>query len=233
MPASNAVSNGFGPGYQLGSVSYGSTESNSTQRAVDWQTGGGASASYTTTAGFGPNFSMSVQYMNISNNGWDSYSSLINTMPLETLVNQSGTGIVNQGTAFGSNVNYVGSSYTMLDPTGSNLLPGSSPVCDWAPVLQQEMAGNAFTPYLVIAGYLDSYGEPQVNARAAALGLGQGYVDSVIKANALNFADGSNYLACSVSPESPITTGYLSSNDSWTETGWSLNESVYVGVGGV
>ena len=233
LPASNVVSNNMSPGTSLGTVVYGATDEHVTQRSTDWSVGGGISSNFQTTAGMGPEWSLSVQSAAIIDSGNDQYSSLLNSQSIDTQVNNAGNGMVNNGFAFANNVVYSGTGYRMLDPTGNNVLAGSAPVCTLFAAVAQAYFPTPFTPYLVTAGDVDSYTRERINAQAASYGLvqpGGDYVNEVIIPNALVMSGNANCLTWSQAYNGKSVPMYLSAQDHWTETGWSLNISFYAGL---
>jgi hypothetical protein len=236
MPASNVASNNLPANYSLGSVVYGNTQTYGTQRSNDWSVGGGFSTSYETTAGVGPSFSLSVQAAAILNSGSSQYSTFLNSQSVETEVGANGT-VVNNGFAFGSNVVYGGTGWRILDPTGSVQLPGSAIVCNLSATIASAYFPFPFTPYLVTAGDIASYTIEQINANAKTLGIAPtsgpyigDYVNGVIRANALPMANNANCLTWSQADNGQVVPGYLYATDDWTETGWSLDISSYIGI---
>lgn len=233
MPASNVQSNALEAGTILGSVIYGVTEGHSTQRSTDFSVGGGFSNQFQTTAGGGPAWSISVKSGATINRGSDEYSDLLNSVSIETQVNANGTGIVSEGSIQASNVNYTGTYYRILDVNG-NPLPNCPVNCTIVPTLVGGFQPTAFPAYLVNPGDLSSYTLEQINAKASQLGLLQpgetDYVTDVIEKNALSFAENQNYLLWSQNQNSQSVPGYLDSSDTWHETGWYLDSSIYVGL---
>lgn len=243
MPASNIKSNKLKPGTSLGTVTYGVTQSSDKDHSSNLSVGAGFTTSSTTTSGFGPNWSVSLDAAKTQGSGHDVSTGLVTNSWMETCVSSDGSSVTPNGSVFASNVAYIGTYYRVLDVNGNAFSEGgpggqpppTCPIMYSITAYPQGSQAITYPPYLVTPGDLASYTREAINAQAIKIGLaapGSDYIAEVIQANALQLAPNLNYLEWSQSGTAFSSTSYLTSTTDWTETGWTMNFSDYVGGGG-
>jgi hypothetical protein len=233
VPGTNIANGTYAPGYDFGTVDYGFTSSESENHDASFAYSVGISSSMVTSAGFGPAWNIAFSAGKTTSEGTSQLTSQIQNLSVPAELGSNGE-LTAIGSFYANGAEFQYDWYCFQDLDGT--WTGNGPLfCNIVAVLESSRA-NSFKPYLVVPGDLNSYTLESINAQAANIGLvsqGTDYVATVIEANALPIGvGGENYMQYSISNGAQVTPGFVQINDNWTETSWTYDASVYVGVSG-
>ena len=243
LPAVNvALQSEYNP-QTLASVEYGTTASTGDSRSTNWSWSAGFISSGYANTGAGPAWNISFNAGMSGASGSSSTEQIVNTVIADTNATQT-SAIEPNAMMVLSTILFHRDAYTFYDLslTGDNYTEVTDavvPTMVW--ITDTGVQNPAFTPYTVTTGNLWSYTRSGWNARMQQLGYqGADYFDDIILAqdsggnyvNALVFSAGSSdnpYLEYSWSTGGQVKQAFTSVDQSYTESGWHLDASAYVG----
>lgn len=147
--------------------------------------------------------------------------------------------LVPGGTVWGAAAKFLWTAYRFLDANGNPIADGfNASAGSQAPLFTtfscsfEPAVSRSYVPYAVTPGDLDSYTPEGWNKRMAELGEGDNYFGNVIEANAYQFTKLANYLTASWSSTGTSEQSFEAATTDFTETSWTLDGELYVGVSG-
>ncbi|HEY6765382.1 MAG TPA: hypothetical protein VI386_11465 [Candidatus Sulfotelmatobacter sp.] len=227
-------------------VTYGFNKGGKTEHSVSSSWRFGMKTEGSVTAGFGPAWDISIQGGIGSVNENSVESSLSESKDAATLLNDAtrGTGkqaILPQGQLFATNVNIDWTVFRYRDPQGNLLVDGTdknfqnlAPLVVLTSETQTKDNAVSFPPYAVTPGTIESYTVENLNRRMQSLGYSSSrYFQEVIEPNAYGFTTDQPYLRFFWNNDGgTVDQDYEQVTTSFTESSWSLDDDVYIGVSG-
>ena len=226
--------------YQAGTVSYGNSQSTSNQHEQSFAMTVGFQSSGSVTKGVGPAWNISESGGFNLSSGQESGTTLANPIEKRSQLVMANKTIDPSGSMSLNQAVMTVSFFQFTDASG-NLITG--PLCSdsqrQSPMgfnVATTFAGGtsgSFLPYAVTPGDLASYTPEGINQTMNALGYKGNYFGEVILPNAFKFSDTANYLQCIWSNTGfDSDPSFSSFQTSFTESGWTFDASIYVGVSG-
>jgi hypothetical protein len=224
----------------LGSVDYGTTESEGDQRSTSWSWSAGFMSEGYATDGAGPAWDISF------NAGMAGATGHSETTQIATaLISSTNADLPPQGNYFHGGVIFHRDEYLFydvnLDGTTSKTPVSNAPTITSIWIEYTGLANDSLQSYANTAGNLWSYTKAGWNARMQQLGYaGDNYFDDVILAqdkngdyvNAVVFGDGADaspFLEFAWSTSGAVIPQFNDVSTTFTESGWHMEASVYVG----
>ena len=246
MPAVNVASRpGSYSAPTIGYVTYGTTAMTGENSSTSWSWSAGFMSSSKAQAGVGPAWNISFQAGMAGATGASSTTQLGTQSQAQTNVNEASKMMLPAGALFSAQVVYHRDEYTFFDLslegttyTAAENAPQITAI--WIEYI--DPATEPVNPYANTVGNIWSYTRDGWNARMRQLGYpSDNYFDEVIalqdqQGNYVNavMCGGSNdtppYLPIAWSSSSSVTSQFLTVSNSFTESGWHLQASAYVGI---
>jgi hypothetical protein len=229
----------------FGTVVYGQTASSDHRHSVSNSWTAGFMSSSESTKGFGPAWDVSL------NGGMASVSADEQSQSWSVSVQSSAVLSSNKpptqtvdprGNLFGVEAAYEWTAYRFLDAAGNPVVDGlngnhpdqQAPLFTTVSCRFTDSGARGFIPYAVAPGDLSSYTVEALNARMRALGHPSSeYFSEVVEPNAYVFPGGARYIPVSWDNSGGRQQATFESvTTAFTESSWSLDASLYVGVSG-
>jgi len=224
----------------VGDVTYGYTQSEEQQHQTSFSWTGGIQTEGEVSQGVGLawDVSMSAGPTSVWGGSTGTSQSLSKTQSsnVDTTVQKVGTAIMPLGNLFVAAANIQAIAYKFVDASGNPITdattdaPGQAPKCVMLQTFLIDGAPQNYTPFMVTPGDLSSYTAEAIHTTMQSLGYsGVDYVNEVIVPNAYIFPNGTNYLPFSWSADGNSESQFEANSTTFTENGWTFDDSVYVG----
>jgi hypothetical protein len=216
----------FGNDFSFGDLVYGEAQEKETTNSTTISYEFGEKASYTTTQGTGPDVQESFAAGPGSHRG-DANATYLGDriMQSATLANAKERTLDPHGTLFVSGVVFVSTAYQFLGLDGKPV--DNAPVFVTINAIPFQPMVKPFVPYTVTAGDLESYTRESWNKK-----MGKGYFEKTVEANAYQFTSDKKFLAASADGNSVFAPKFVDMHSEATSTSWTLDASLYQGIGG-
>jgi hypothetical protein len=217
---------------KLGTVTYSTTSSASTEHSVSNSFTAGFMSEGEMTKGFGPAWDISLKggmgYVQT-----DGTTTSQSEAEGEEAVVDSAKKVDPLGTIWGAAASFLWTAYRFLDANGNpiadSFAAGSqnqAPLFTTVSCTFDPGASTNYMPYAVTPGDLDSYTPEEWNDRMSRLGYpGNNYFEEVIDAYAYKFTETRNYLKASWTPTGTSQQNFEAATTNFIETSWTLDRS--------